>query len=207
MQRFFILGLLAGCLAVPPPLAAGDAIALPTIQATVEPMPGWTATSAETLNGFTGMVLRGVVAHAKAKNVVLRPGEAEARLLAMWSTRHPDGDNPNVILQTERIWGDPAGRTGRDFIELITERYALFGKHNQRQGEIREEKHGDLVFSSADFENRLFPEKITRQEYIATVRGHQYVVFVLSYNDKQDADYRAMRAFVASFTALPVTAP
>src|ERR1043165_51199 len=203
MHRSLIVIAFLGCLATDPSLMAGDPIALPTIQATVEPMPGWTPTSEGVLTSLVGMVTRGVVAHAKAKKIVLRPGEVEVRLLAMWSNRHPKGDNPNIILQTERIWGDPAGKTGRDFIDLITERCALFAKHNQRQGEIREEKSGDLVFYSADFENRLFPEMVTRQEYVATVRGNQYVVFVLSYNDKTDADYRAMRAFVASFKPAP----
>lgn len=202
-----LIGLMLVCVATGTSWAA-EAIPLPSLGATVQPITGWTSTSEAALTSFSTMVTRGVAAHAKAKNITLQPGEAEARLLAMWSTRHPNGDNPNVILQTERIWGPAAGKTGKDFIELMTERCSLFAKHNQRQGMITEWKTGTITFHCADFENRQNPQFITRQEYIATVTGRYYVVFVLSYNDKTDADYKAMRAFAGSFALTePVIKP
>ena len=192
---FLVLGSIRGT-------AAAEIIALPHLQAQVEAIPGWAPSPQDLLDSLSVMVARGVAAHAAAKGVGLKPGEADARILAIWSNPHPNGDNPNVLLQSERIWGPAAGKTGSDFIALMSERCALFAKHRRRVGEVSELTVGDFTFFCADFENRR-AQVLTRQEYIATVRGDEYVVFVLSYNDKSDADYLAMRAFVQTFEPAP----
>jgi hypothetical protein len=176
-----------------------EILSLPTIAASVEAIPGWTAAPAATLVQLSRMTQPGVVAHARRKNVVVPAAGLESRILAIYSITHPGGDSPNVVLTSERIWGDPSGKSGKDYIELMVERCAFFAPHSQLTGPISEWKSGATTFHCADFENRRVPAAVTRQEYIATVRNGVYVVFVLSYNDKADADYQAMKAFAASY--------
>jgi hypothetical protein len=194
--------LLAVLLALP--LLAAEPVTDTRVGITAEPIAGWTAMSAEVRKGYSAATAKGVAAHAAARGIVVAPDGIESRVIACYLHEGTDGDLPNVILAAERIWGDPAGKTGLDYIALLEDRFALLAKHNAIEGAPRAVRVGGHTFHAIDVVNRRMPSFPTRQEYLCTAVGDYYVAFTLSYNDRTGDDYRTMMAFVQSYRETPV---
>ena len=120
-------------------------------------------------------------------------------------TKHPLGakeDNPNVTVSVEKSWNPKPQNTGLTYLHLLAERFTMMKAPSRLNDEPKKVEIGGVVFYMQDAVNDKVPDATTREQYITTYMAGYYVTFVISYNDKKDSDYQAMKAIIDSFTAL-----
>lgn len=150
---------------------------------------------------FSAATLKGVVAHAKQKNPEIDASTVETEILLLLS-KHPLGakeDNPNITLSVEKSWNPRQQDTGATYLKLLAERFALLKAPSRLKDEPQKIEFAGGVFYTQDAINNKVPDARTKQQYLSTYLEGFYMTFVISYNDKKNPDYQAMRAMSESF--------
>ena len=182
--------------------ANAESLNIQQITASVDLIPGWEAAPEKYLAQLSRMTKPSVIAHAKAKDPSVNIADIDSQIILLQMFTKQNRDKPNVMMSIEKIWGDPAGKNGSDYLKLMSDRFSLFSKNNKINHEFRELKINEVTFYAADVTNSINPDAVTKQEYISSVKNNFYVTFVLSYNDKSDSDYDSMMKLVRSYTNL-----
>lgn len=167
----------------------------------VQTPKGWHLSDASITKMFSAATRKGVVAHAKQKNPEIDASIIETEILLLVS-KHPLGakqDNPNITLSVEKSWNPRQQDTGATYLQLLAERFALLKAPSRLKDEPQKIEFAGAVFYTQDAINDKVPEARTKQQYLSTYFEGFYVTFVISYNDKQDPDYQAMRTMAESF--------
>jgi hypothetical protein len=181
-------------------VAQNDQGSFPRYGFTVALPNGWHAADTNILRRFTDATRKGVVAHAKQKSI--SGDESLDNEILLFCSKHALGarqDNPNVTISVERVWDSKKDHSGEDYLHLLAERFVLLKAPSTLQGQVETVEIAGSVFSTQDAINRRVRGVETKQQYITTCLDGYYVTFVISYNDKEDADYRTMRSVVESF--------
>ena len=170
----------------------------------VQTPKAWNVVDDQILKMFSAATHKGVVAHAKQRDYQIDAStiESEVLLLVM---KHPLGakeDNPNVTVSVEKSWSPTPQNTGATYLKLLAERFKLFKAPSRLNDEPKKEEIGGVEFYTQDAVNDKVPNATTRQQFITTYMAGYYVTFIISYNDKKDSDYQAMKAMVDSFKIL-----
>jgi hypothetical protein len=170
----------------------------------VQPPKAWNVADAQIVKMFSAATHKGVVAHAKQKDSQMDASviESEVLLIVM---KHPLGakeDNPNVTVSVEKSWSPMSQNTGATYLKLLADRFKLFKAPSRMNDEPKKEEIGGVDFYTQDAVNDRVPDATTRQQFITTYMAGYYVTFIISYNDKKDSDYQAMKAMVDSFKIL-----
>ena len=171
----------------------------------VRPPNGWHVADTKIIQMFSMATHRGVVAHAKHRNPRIDPAVVESEILLL-ATKHPLGakeDNPNITVSVEKSWNPTTHNSGTTYLGLLEERFKLFKAPSRLIGEPQKMEIVGVMFYMQDAVNNKVPDASTRQQYVTTYLDPYYLTFTISYNDKKDPDYLAMRAMIETFTTLP----
>jgi len=167
----------------------------------VQTPKGWHLADAFITKMFSTATRAGVVAHAKQKNPEIDASIIETGILLLVS-KHPLGakeDNPNITLSVEKSWNPRQQDTGATYLKLLAERFLLLKAPSRLKDEPQKIESAGVVFYTQDAINDKVSDARTKQQYISTYFEGFYVTFVISYNDKKDPDYQAMRIMSESF--------
>lgn len=165
---------------------------------------GWHVADPKLTKLFSTAIHKGVVAHAMHTAPTTDVSTVESDVL-MLVTKHPLGareDNPNVTVSVEKSWRPAPQNTGATHLKLLAERFALLKVPSRLKDAPQKVEFGGVVFFMQDAVNDKVPDATTLQQYFTAYMAGCYVTFIISYNDKKDSDYQAMRAMVESITPL-----
>lgn len=200
----FVTSLLGLMILSSPGFAGDDTVRFEKYNFSVKLPKGWHLADTQFVKMFSAATHKGVVAHARQKSSRVDAAAVESAVLLLVA-KHPLGakaDNPNVTISVEKSWKPTPQNTGDTYLKLLAERFTLFKAPSQLKNEPTKAEIGGVEFYFQDAVNDKIPDVSTRQQYITTYVASYYVTFIISYNDKKDADYRAMKALVESFTVL-----
>jgi hypothetical protein len=199
------LTLLFAILTVCGPLFADETtIRFEKYRFSVQRPDGWHVADAQVTRMFTAATHQGVIAHARQMAPKIAVSSLDSQVLLL-VTKYPLGakqDNPNITVSVEKSWSPDADNTGAKYLKLLSERFQVLHAPSKLAGSPEKLQFGGTTFFSQDAVNDRLPNAKTKQQYLITYLDGYYVTLVISYNEKADADYRAMRGMAESFKAL-----